>query len=252
MDKNETSRLVQEMMADLSDDQRVCITMFYMEEMSVKDIANTLEVSENTVKSRLNYGRQKIKDKVIALEKQGTKLYNLAPLPFFVWLIKAEMAKSSVSVPAMSAASAGTASAAGATAAGATATGATATAGTATASGAAKVAVGITAKKIIAGVVATAVIGGATTGVIIHEKNKGEQQSEQSEETNGGINSTEPQLSDYNSQIVQPSYVAIYDNKAYFARHEDDIDREVIYECDLDTGDKKVVYTSPEETYIFL
>lgn len=247
MDQNETSRLVQEMMADLSDEQRVCITMFYMEEMSVKDIANTLEVSENTVKSRLNYGRQKIKDKVIALEKQGTKLYNLAPLPFFVWLIKAEMAKSSVAVPAYTAIAS---TATGVTAAGATATGATATAGTATASGAAKVAAGIATKKIIAGVVAAAVIGGTATSVVIHEKNKSEQQSEQSEEINGAINSTEPQLSDYNSLIVQPSCVAIYENKAYFARHEDDIDREVIYEYDLDTGEKRAVYTSPEEIYM--
>ena len=253
MDKKETSRLVQEMMADLSDEQRVCITMFYMEEMSVKDIANTLEVSENTVKSRLNYGRQKIKDKVIALEKQGTKLYSLAPLPFFVWIIKAEMAKTTVAVPTFTAIVSGTVSAATGTT-GVSATGGTAaTAGGITAGEAAKVAVGITTKKIIAGVVATAVIGGTATGLVIHGKNNGEKEPENVEETTSYNNPDEengPQLSEYNSSITEPCKVAIYENKAYYALHEKDIDREVIYEYDLDTEEKKAVYTSPEETYM--
>ena len=46
--------------------------------------------SENTVKSRLNYGRKKIEAKVLDLEKQGTKLYSLAPVPFLLWLLKGE------------------------------------------------------------------------------------------------------------------------------------------------------------------
>lgn len=87
LDKKETSRLVQEMIAALSEEQKVCILSFYMEEMSVKEIAEALGVSENTVKSRLNYGRKKIQEKVLELEKKGTKLYGLAPVPFFVWLL---------------------------------------------------------------------------------------------------------------------------------------------------------------------
>lgn len=87
LDKEETSRLVQEMIDSLSDEQRFCIMMFYVEEMSVKEIAETLGVSENTVKSRLNYGRKNIKEQVLELEKRGTKLYAMAPLPFFLYLL---------------------------------------------------------------------------------------------------------------------------------------------------------------------
>lgn len=87
LDKEETSRLVQEMIDSLSDEQRFCIMMFYVEEMSVKEIAETLGVSENTVKSRLNYGRKNIKAQVLELEKRGTKLYAMAPLPFFLYLL---------------------------------------------------------------------------------------------------------------------------------------------------------------------
>ncbi len=90
MDKEETSRLVKEMIDALSDEQRLCILMFYMEQMSVKEISSVLGVSENTVKSRLNYGRKNIKDKVLELEKNGTKLYGVAPIPLLLYLLMAD------------------------------------------------------------------------------------------------------------------------------------------------------------------
>ncbi|MBE5913037.1 MAG: sigma-70 family RNA polymerase sigma factor [Pseudobutyrivibrio ruminis] len=101
IDQKETSRLINEMISDLTDEQRFCITMFYMEDMSVKEIAQVLGVSENTVKSRLNYGRTKIKDKVIELEKKGTKLYGLLPLAFFIALFKTEAQACEVTVPSV-------------------------------------------------------------------------------------------------------------------------------------------------------
>ena len=82
MDQQEAKRLVMEILDHLPEDQRVVIGMFYYEEMSVKDIAQTLGVSENTVKSRLSYGRRKIKEQVLDLEKRGTKLYSVAPFVF--------------------------------------------------------------------------------------------------------------------------------------------------------------------------
>lgn len=87
MDQQEAKRLVMEILDHLPEDQRVVIGMFYYEEMSVKDIAQTLGVSENTVKSRLSYGRRKIKEQVMDLEKRGTKLYNVAPFVFFLYLL---------------------------------------------------------------------------------------------------------------------------------------------------------------------
>ena len=87
IDKEETSRLVQEIIGTLSDEQRICIMMFYIEEIPVKEIAQILNVSENTVKSRLKYGRKNIEGKVLELEKKGTKLYSIAPLPFFLYLL---------------------------------------------------------------------------------------------------------------------------------------------------------------------
>lgn len=87
MDQQEAKRLVMEILDHLPEDQRVVIGMFYYEEMSVKDIAQTLGVSENTVKSRLSYGRRKIKEQVLDLEKRGTTLYSVAPFVFFLYLL---------------------------------------------------------------------------------------------------------------------------------------------------------------------
>ena len=87
MDEKEVRCLVMEILNQLPEDQRVVLGMFYYEDMSVKEIASILEVSDNTVKSRLNYGRKKVKESVLELEKKGTKLYNVAPFTFFVYLL---------------------------------------------------------------------------------------------------------------------------------------------------------------------
>ena len=156
LDRKETARLMQEILATLSEDQRLVIGMFYYEEMSVREIAETLGCSENTVKSRLNYGRKKVEVKVKELEKRGTKLYSLAPLPFLLWLFRmdAEAAEipSGMVLEAVTAECAVTGAAAG-------------SAGTAAAaSTGAKAAVGAGVKalttKIIAGVLAVSVVGG--------------------------------------------------------------------------------------------
>lgn len=87
-DEKEVQRLVMEILDQLPEDQRMVVGMFYYEEMPVKDIAETLGVSENTVKSRLVYARKKVKEQVLELEKQGTKLYTVAPFVFFLYLLR--------------------------------------------------------------------------------------------------------------------------------------------------------------------
>lgn len=245
IDKNETARLVREMMADLSEEQRVCITMFYMEDLSVKDIAATIGVSENTVKSRLNYGRQKIKEKVLALEKQGTKLYGIAPIPFFVWLLSTDAKACAVQAPAIgTAAVAGTA---GTTAAGVSAAGAGATAAGATGAAATGKAVtaAITAKQIIAGAAAVVVIGGTTTGVIIANNN-----NKEAEEVTVEENKTEEELAiqeeavaEQIDSLMQACGVAIGDGVVYYPSDYVDDGEYALYKMDLDTQTKETLLT---------
>ena len=86
----ERSELIHGMIDDLSDDQRLCVMMFYIQGLSVKEIAESLGCSENTVKSRLNYGRKNIKASAEALEKKGYKFFGIAPVPLLYFLIRAE------------------------------------------------------------------------------------------------------------------------------------------------------------------
>lgn len=89
LDYEETKRLLREIIDSLPKEQSLCVLMYYVQDMSIAEIAETLGVSQNTVKSRLNYGRKKIKDEVEVLEKKGTKLYGisgLALIPFLRWM----------------------------------------------------------------------------------------------------------------------------------------------------------------------
>ena len=93
LDRAETTRLVREIIDGLPEDQRAVIGMYYYQEMPVKEIAAALGASESAVKSRLLYGRRKIEAQVRDLEKKGTKLYGLAPIPFLLWLMGAQEAQ---------------------------------------------------------------------------------------------------------------------------------------------------------------
>lgn len=90
VDYEDTKKIMQEILFKLSDEQRLCILMYYYDEMSVNEIAETLECSTGTIKSRLNYARKYIKAEVEELEKKGTKLYGIVPLPFIVWMLASQ------------------------------------------------------------------------------------------------------------------------------------------------------------------
>lgn len=87
IEQKETIRLIGEIVDSLPDDQRAVIGMYYYEKKSVKDIASAMGASQSAIKSRLKYGRDKIKAKVAELESKGTNLYGLAPFTFWLLLI---------------------------------------------------------------------------------------------------------------------------------------------------------------------
>lgn len=170
LDQKETSRLVQEMINVLSDEQRICILMYYVEEIAVKDIAETLGVSENTVKSRLNYGRKNIKDKVLELEKKGTKLYGLAPVPFFLYLLLSDtMNAQAAELPANSILETATKEVLKGTQG----------AGAGTIAQTGGKAMGLMTKKVIIGIIAAVVISGGTIGGVLAYQNYQENLAEE-------------------------------------------------------------------------
>lgn len=73
---------------ELSDIQRVVIMLFYYEEKSINEIAEILECSVGTVKSRLHSAKRLIKNAVDEEEAKGNKLYTLAPIPVLTDLLR--------------------------------------------------------------------------------------------------------------------------------------------------------------------
>lgn len=78
--QKESLHLVRELIDSLSAEQRMCILMFHMERQSIREIADALGCSENTVKSRLKYGRKNIKLKAEELQKKGYRIFTVALL----------------------------------------------------------------------------------------------------------------------------------------------------------------------------
>lgn len=180
MDNAETKRLVTDLIDALPEAQRTAIYLYYYSEMSVREIAALTGVSENTVKSRLNYGRKALKDGFLGYEKDGIKLYSLSPLPFLLLLLRgaaesqADPAAASAAAKAVltsgAVAAAGAAGASGTTAGSAAAaetTAASAAAGTsaAAAAGAGGILGAVSAKVVAAVLAGVVAVGGITAGV---------------------------------------------------------------------------------------
>ena len=206
LDNKELKQTIMNMINELPEEQRAALLLRYFNEVSVKEIAQIQDVSEGTVKSRLNYARKSIKQAVETYEKKnGVKLHCVGVLPLLLWLFREYRVANELSMAAGTAtqtfvlaeetaavagmvASGGAAAGAATTTAATTATAATTTAATTATTTAAAVAtksavaVGIKAAatalstKIVAGVVAAAVVvGGTAAGITVAKKNNAPQ-----------------------------------------------------------------------------
>ena len=90
--KTEKRKVLLQIMEDtLSFNQYQTVLMFYFDEMSISEIAQGLEISEGTVKSRLNSSRTKMKTAIEDYEKKsGDKLHGVVVVPFFTTIFKEE------------------------------------------------------------------------------------------------------------------------------------------------------------------
>ena len=223
MDQKETARLVQEIISELSDEQRTCVMMYYFQGMQVKEISSTLEVSDNTVKSRLNYARKSIEAKVKELEKKGTKLYALAPIPFFVFLLhtEADACEAGALAGLYSASGAGNAASAGNAATGATST--------ASIGGAGAAATGLSlGAKIAIGIISAVVVIGGAIGVGVAVYNSTD------DNNNTNYNANNNTMAD--GQVTEESSQSEYDDLSEYTKTQSYVgDSGKAYSCDFRT-----------------
>lgn len=144
VEKNELREQIMGLINNLSDEKRTAVVLFYYNNLTTKQIAESLGVNENTIKSRLVQAKKDLAKGVSELEKKNGKLLGVAPMPIVIWALKAASASSASSAL--------------------TAAGITAAAGTAAATASAGAAAGgsAIAAKVIAGVVIAGIITGGT------------------------------------------------------------------------------------------
>lgn len=90
VDNEEKSRLIMEIINRLPEDQRLCILMYYYQDMTVAEIASTLDLTVSNVKYKLSAARNNIKKDIEALEKNGTKLYAAFPFALISTVLNTE------------------------------------------------------------------------------------------------------------------------------------------------------------------
>ncbi len=175
-EREELRRTVMDAIKDLSDEKRACVMMKYFDDMSVNEIAETIDVPVSTVKNRLWAARKELKS---VFEKKGiSTAYVFAPFGIITWAVNSsfetfsqsfEGSQVAANILSGIAVAGGTAVAAGTAAAGTTAA---VTAGSTAAGTAAKAVAASTLQKIAAGAAIAGVVTGSTIGITSVVKNK--------------------------------------------------------------------------------
>lgn len=77
--ESETRQIIKNLIYDLPESQKTTLLAFYFDGLKIEQIANMMNCSANTVKSRLYYARNSLKDSIKAAEdKYGYRLHAIA------------------------------------------------------------------------------------------------------------------------------------------------------------------------------
>lgn len=72
---------VQNLLNELPANQRMALIQYYFNQQKISEIAEEQQVSTNTVKGWLNYGKNKLKARIEEMRKQNISFYSIAPIP---------------------------------------------------------------------------------------------------------------------------------------------------------------------------
>ena len=203
LDAQATQELIRGMLDELPEEQSRTLVYRFTEGLPLAEIAEIMDCTVSTVKSRLKYGKQKIEEQVYALEKRGIKLYSTS-IPTLLLCLRWLMAdRGGLSAEQARRLLAQINSAIGAAAS--AAAGAAQSAGTAAKAAAAKTTGSTLGTKIAAGVAAAAIVAGGVVAVprIMQKVNPPEAvvQTEPAAEPE-----TEPALTAEEKAVVQGDY----------------------------------------------
>lgn len=87
VDSKETQRIVRDILLNLPYNQYHILWAFYFDDMKISEIAQMMEMSENTVKTNLRRAKQSFKERVEQLQKQTGVSLREVPIGFVLFLI---------------------------------------------------------------------------------------------------------------------------------------------------------------------
>ncbi|MDQ0360716.1 RNA polymerase sigma factor [Breznakia pachnodae] len=91
-DLKETKQLIVKLIKKLPKRQREVITLFYLEEMKINEIAEVLDYNAGSIRSRLHDGRKNLEQLIIEYqEKNNVKLYGLILWPLLGLILTEDM-----------------------------------------------------------------------------------------------------------------------------------------------------------------
>ena len=161
LEQKELQEIVAEILDELPDYQQEALSLYYLEGMKCREIAELYQVPVETIKSRVKQGKKKVEKKVLVFEKtKGIRLHGLSGVALFLFLFRQRVSAQAATLAIPPAAGYAGASAATQTAAQTAAQTAVQTAAIAGKAVSTKV-LGIA----IAGVLSVGVIAGAGVGI---------------------------------------------------------------------------------------
>ncbi|MCQ2532892.1 MAG: sigma-70 family RNA polymerase sigma factor [Saccharofermentans sp.] len=164
----ESQKIIAKILDDLPVEQKITVQYYYFEEMSVQEIADAMECSTGTVKSRLNYARKTIKAAIEELDKKyGTKLYAMGVGPVITFVFEQSVEKVVLTAAMISAGVASITAKLGVSAGAGAAAGLTGAAGAAGAAGGVGATVGLTGAAVAKVAAVIAALAVVTTGTVV-------------------------------------------------------------------------------------
>ena len=91
LEKVETKEALQKIIDSLPKEQKDVIVFYYFHRLKVNDIADIMECSSGTVKSRLNYARKEIQKQVDEKRKKGITFPAILPFPIIAYILRVEI-----------------------------------------------------------------------------------------------------------------------------------------------------------------
>ncbi len=77
LERKETARIVNKLLGDLSESQRLAVELYYYDQLTTTEIARSLEIPQSTVKTQLHYARKKLEAGLRRLQEAGVELGGL-------------------------------------------------------------------------------------------------------------------------------------------------------------------------------